>query len=531
MLSAYLYRVRKSLLKRPLKFVLLLLAVAMSVFMIFFPTLMADSEDAVVRNPNLVLGGISLVLMLMFDFMFYSGVKNGVVGFSNSDVNFHLAGPFTEKFNLIILVEGVITTCAMLLWVLSCQVAVLYSIFGVNSVDVLALLVGGLFSMLLSYLVASFLGAKFAEEEGVKNKILIGLLAVNLVLIGGFLLSMVKRYGSFGAVTSLGIKNIIADFGSSIFSQCFPVAGWLSLIYGGIVKNSLVYLLVGIALIVLFIVFICALYANVDLDYYETAIANAQKVADIIEARKAGVDTDTANMNKKIKVGKESLKSGWGASAFTYMHFLQNARASKFFFVNSLALLYRFITAVYMFMMKGTYEDDKMMALIMGLMMISLLNVVIYGGGKTVLEFNKPFIFMVPESGPKKLFACLMADLPEMTFDSILATAIFWFILKPGPLALGGLFVFIMVFDCLCELTALVMMRLFRGLGRFLLMFVRYILIYAFFFIAMIPAIVVYYIVGSLAALIGAGALGGIIMIAIMLLCSANIVDRVEFEK
>ena len=172
-----------------------------------------------------------------------------------------------------------------------------------------------------------------------------------------------------------------------------------------------------------------------------------------------------------------------------------------------------------------------MMALIMGLMMISLLNVVIYGGGKTVLEFNKPFIFMVPESGPKKLFACLMADLPEMTFDSILATAIFWFILKPGPLALGGLFVFIMVFDCLCELTALVMMRLFRGLGRFLLMFVRYILIYAFFFIAMIPAIVVYYIVGSLAALIGVGALGGIIMIAIMLLCSANIVDRVEFEK
>ena len=59
MLSAYLYRTRKSLLKRPLKFVLLLLALAMSVFMIFFPTLMAGDEDAVVRNPNVVLGGIS----------------------------------------------------------------------------------------------------------------------------------------------------------------------------------------------------------------------------------------------------------------------------------------------------------------------------------------------------------------------------------------------------------------------------------------------------------------------------------------
>ncbi|MCQ2528501.1 MAG: putative ABC exporter domain-containing protein [Saccharofermentans sp.] len=533
MLSAYLYRTRKSLLKRPLKFVLLLLALAMSVFMIFFPTLMAGEEDAVVRNPNVVLGGVSLVLIVMFNFMFFSGVKSGVIGFSQSDVNFHMAGPFSPKFNLIILVEGIIATCAILLWVLSCQVAVLYQLFGVSSADVIAILCGSALTMIIGFLISSFIGAKFAEDEKKKRNFLIGLAVVDILYVGAFVLTCMNKYGSFDTFKALGFKGIMAEFGTSVFSQVYPVAGWISLIYAGIVKNSLVYLIVGIALIVLTFVAIYLLYSKSELDYYETAIAYAQKVADIKEARKAGVDTDTANINRKIKVGKESLKTGWGANAFATMHFLQNARASKLFFVNSLGLMYRLICAVYMFIMSRSAGEDMgpMYYTVMGLTMITLLNVVVYGGGKTVLEFNKPYIFMVPESASSKLFYCLLADLPEIIFDSVLCAAIIWYFAKVKIFIAVGVFVMMIVFDYLCELVALIELRICRGLGRFLLMFVRYVLVYAILLIAIIPAAIVYNIVGSLMAFVLTMAGCGVIIIAVLLLASANIIDRVEFNS
>ena len=65
-------------------------------------------------------------------------------------------------------------------------------------------------------------------------------------------------------------------------------------------------------------------------------MASAQKLADLKEAKRAGVDTDTAKVNEKVKVGRETLTKGWGASVFTYRHFLENSRVSKLFFINYL---------------------------------------------------------------------------------------------------------------------------------------------------------------------------------------------------
>ena len=301
------------------------------------------------------------------------------------------------------------------------------------------------------------------------------------------------------------------------------------MVYNGILVGDMTRVLIGGGLVLFMLIALVIGYLKCDMNYYETAIANAQKVADLKEASKSGVDTDTARLNSKVKVGKETFSSGWGASALGFRHLFENKRATKLFFVNPLAILYRVITAVYMFIMtSGGEENDPVMYIVMGLMMMTLLNAIVYGGGKTVLEFNRQYIFMIPEKASSKLFHCLLADLPEIAFDSALCAVIIGYFTQGSVMAYVATFIFMVVFDYLCELVALLQIRIMRSLGRVLLIMVRYFIVFALIAITMIPG----FIIGRGIAnglLVSAGFAA--IVVVILLACSKNVIDKVEFNK
>ena len=535
MLSATFYRMRKAAAKKPWMVLLVLLAIAFSLFVIAVPSL-SNGEDGIVRDMSLVLGGINILFIVMFNFIFYTGLKNGVVGFSHADVNFHLAGPFTQRFNLVIAAGGVFKLCIVLLWVLCCQASVLHMSIGVNSFDMLALLLGSVPVFAFGYFIAAFFSALFWDNEAARNKVKAVLVALDLIYVSFTVKGLMDTYGSFGEIRALGIRGIIAYAGTTPLSNYYPVAGWTNLIYSGILMKDTMYIVAGVLLTVLTAAAIIILYSKVDLNYYEAAMENAQKVADLQEAKKAGIDSDTAKVNRNIKVGKETLNKGWGASAFTQRHLFENVRASRFFFVNPLAITYRLITAVYMFVIgksitfQGMDVDGgrSMGPIIAGVTMMVILNAVVYGGGKTVLEFNKPYIFMVPEKGSKKLFCCLMAELPEMAFDSLLCSLIMIYF-ADLTVAEGIAFGFLMVvFDLLFELIALVGIRIFRQLGRVLLVITRYFAGYIIIMTALAPMIIATVLTGSLAVGFAAAGGYGIVLAGVFLAIARNTVDKVE---
>ena len=176
MLSSYLYRVRRSALKHPWKFIIVIFFLAIFGIMMAYPTLMAMpnsdgtmSESFVPRDIDVVRGGIYLILVVMFNFMFYTGLKNGVVGFSTADVNFHMAGPFTPRFNLIIAASGTMQICLVFTFFLSTQTAIIYKAIGVSSLDLIAILVGAFLSGIIGYFAGSYFGAMFCDDEKKKN--------------------------------------------------------------------------------------------------------------------------------------------------------------------------------------------------------------------------------------------------------------------------------------------------------------------------------------------------------------------------
>lgn len=533
MLSSYLYRVRRAALKHPWKFILVILFAGIFLLMMAFPTLMSmpDSDGSmsssfVPRDISVVRGGLYLILFVMFNFMFYTGLKNGVVGFSTADVVYHMAGPFTPRFNLIIAASGTMQICFVLAFFLSTQTAVIYNAIGVSTLDLLFLIFGAFVSAIQGYFTGSFFGALFSddEDEGKRNTVMTVGIVLDVIAVGGFVVtSFINK-----TLLPFSARGTLAAFGDSWFIKAFPGAGWVAMTYDGIISDSPMLTVIGVGLVIVSLIALFLVYTRYDLNYYEAAIAYAQKAHDMAEAKRAGIDADTAAMTKRAKVGKEKLGGGEGASALTAIHFLMNKRGSKFFFVNPLAVLYRIFTAGYLFIMsRSSNESDK--ALIMSaFMMMIILNAVVYAGGKTVTEFTKHYIYLIPESAKSKLMACLRADIPEMVFDSILCGLLMRFMVGlsvPESAAFGGMMI---VFDLLCEMAALLIMRLLPMLGRYLLMMVRYIGVMAVVGIAIIPVVAVTFATSMLVYGIIAGAVTGIIMLAVLLPVASVVVDKAE---
>ena len=321
MLGAYLYRVRRSLLKHPWKLIFVLFFAAIFIFMIMYPTLMAMpnsdgsmSSSFVPRDLAVVTGGIYLITIVMFNFMFYTGLKNGVVGFSTADVIFHMAGPFTPRFNLLLAASGTIQICLFVTFLLTTQTALIYGAIGPSSVDLLFMVFGAFVTGVIGYFTGSFFGARFSDEENKKRIVMIIGIAIDVAAVLGFAVTLLLNNAD---IASLGIKGIIAEAGNSWFIKAFPVGGWMTMIYDGIINSSSWLLATGAVLTIVAVLAIIVVYSRFSLEYYDEAIEYAQKAHDLAEQKRAGIDADTAAMTKRAKVGKEKLGGGSGASAIT----------------------------------------------------------------------------------------------------------------------------------------------------------------------------------------------------------------------
>ena len=533
MISSYLYRLRRAALKQPWKFILALLFIGVFAVMMAYPTLMAIpnsdgtmSDSFVPRDIAVVRGGLYLILFIMFNFMFYTGLKNGVVGFTTSDVVYHMAGPFTPRFNLIIAASGTMQICLVFAFMISTQTSLIYNAIGVSTADLLSIVIGSFVSALIGYFAGSFFGARYSddEDEGKRNIVMTVGIVLDVIAVGGFVITLI----SGNKLLPFSVKGMLAELGDSWFFKAFPGGGWVAMIYDGIMSGSAALTIAGIALVLLSFLTLVIIYSKFNLDYYETAMAYAQKAKEKAEAKRAGIDADTAVMTKRAKVGREKLGNGEGASALTSIHFLMNKRGSKFFFVNPLAVMYRLITAVYIGLMAHGNMNDPRALITSSFMMMILLNAVVYAGGKTVTEFTKHYIYLIPESAKSKLLACIKADIPEMIFDSVICGVLMKLMVGFNVIEAAAFGVMMIVFDLLCEMAALLIMRMLPMLGRYLLMMVRYFGVLFVVSIALIPLIAVALITKQLVFGIAAGTVTGIVMLAVLLPVASVVVDKAE---
>lgn len=489
MLKAYLYQASHSFFKRKINVVFTILAVLGTILMLAVTGFMTYGNNKEF-DPSLICGGISILTLLVFDFSFIN-VASGMLMYTNPDVNFMFAGPFTKKFNLIIPIVSSLKTAFLMVFIVSMQAANLSNLMGLRTRDAF-LAVGGVFVVTaLGSVLSQIINAAIHNKKTAKNIILGVFIAFHVLLIITSVASLYNEAGSFSGISSLGTAKIIGTIGTSFFLKLIPIGGWTTLIFDGIYMSSVVKLVLGFVLLIASVALIVILFNNIEFDYYEEAIAAAQKMAEKMAAKSAGVEDISSVDTSKIKVDGTGFTKGSGASVFFYKHLLENKRFSKLFFINKTMLIYKAVTIVYIFIMKNSIGSPKAL-FAAGLMMATIFDTMIFAGGKSVLEYNKPYFFLIPEKMSKKLWACVAGSIPEVLVNAAVGAGIFGFFLKDVasvPFILVT-FAFFVVADITCIFIANIVASLFNYMSKTPALMLRQFSFISLLGVALVPAFV-----------------------------------------
>jgi|GEM_PF-2458984 len=479
MLSASAYKSLHSVLKRP---VALTLGVAAFVWgiqcllsMNYYDFRFSE------RNDTLITALFSVCLIVAFDYAFILGNRMFPMNFSMADCTYHFSGPFSKWEVVKVPFGKALIGMLFFVWFIDCQAMMMTFMFDINIADMLWLLGLCMAVMLVSY----FLGVALAVLLSEGNKYYYTsyvFLGYHLILIGVLLYMATSHFHvSIKDLLDVDADELVIYLGDTWPVKTFPVAGWLAYAYKGYLSGNVKYIVLAIVVFVVLMALLLSYLMFGKYDFYDRACSMATRANDFREARKAGVDMATTSLAVDARVGREKFNHGWGVSAIFYKHIFENIRTSKIFFVNQAAFLFRVVCAGLLLLAKASDDADNFPhAFVVGaVVMLMIFNTVAFTGGRTILEFNRPFIYMIPASPRRKLFACIFAEIPEIFFDSLCCGAILW-LASPTTVTWGMFFCFlpmIIAFDFFCEILSLVCVRTMRGLGRYTLLVVKYVFI------------------------------------------------------
>jgi len=433
------------------------------------------------RNDELITALITILLIGAFDFGFIMGNRMFPMNFSMADCTYHFSGPFT-RFQVVMVPFGKgLMAMLFFLWFVSCQAMSLTFMFDINITDMLWALGMSFVVMLVAY----FIGVVLAVFLSEGNKYYITsyvFLGYHIALIITVLYMATSHFHvSVRDLLDVEVSKLIIYIGSIWPVRSFPFAGWASFVYAGHLEGNYVPLIIGSVIVIVVMTVLILLLRSDKYEFYDRACSMAQRANDFREARKAGVDLATTSLAVDARVGKETIRHGWGLSAIFYKHIFENIRTSKIFFVNQAAFLFRMVCAGLLLLARTSdgIEDYPHLMATGAVVVIMIFNTVAFTGGRTILEFNRPFIYLIPEEPRKKLFACVTAEIPEILFDSLCCGGILY-IASPESVTLKMViaFFFLMIaFDFFCEMLSLVCVRTMRSLGRYTLLVVKYVII------------------------------------------------------
>ena len=532
-MNAYLYRLLITVKRRPVADIFTVVGIFSAVMSVIYmdrvPMRLFERDEVTIQAI------MTLLLIICFDYAFAVGFRSGVLGYNPADMTFQFAAPFSRVFNLFVSFPYGLGSVIVFLWLLAANSPVLSWWVGATSADMAVFTVAALFVMLLTFFFTSFISARYCDNAPVIVLTVAGLLVFHAILITLFMHDMTLQFGSFETFKARPLISNLTLAGNSVWALNFPVAGWVSRIIRGVPARDFGTVFLYVLLYLAAAVIVCILYRKGRFDFYETACLNTGRILEVIEASKAGVEAVNTGIARTATVGNEVFGRGWGASAFFHMHLFENRRTSKLFFINKVAAIYRVFALLVLLLARSVIPDGfNVLVIIIGMTTMMVLNAIVFGGGKTVLEFGRPFFFLVPQSAGLKLSMCILADLPEMAFDAVVCALMIKFAAwEDFGLLPFFMFIFLMIaFDLLSQTTGIICAKVLRQFGKFPMMFVRYVLTVAFLLIGMLPSTVLTNVItagmeSSLSSVLGVlmGVLGGsyLILWAVLILVSRRL--------
>ncbi len=456
-------------------------------------------------------------VMLLYTFAFYlvskNGFSNGAAMFSMADVNLIFVSPFK---NTKVLFYGLLSqlgrSLTLGLFILY-QTALVNSNYGVTFKDLIWVLLGyGItvfLSQMLSMLIYSITSSSDKKVKAAK--------AVYYGIFGAFVLYLLYSANSLGGIN---IANLVSASKGSVM-RAFPVSGITALLVEGIMEENLKYIGLSLIYCVAFPVVFYFIVYFFGRDFYEDVLKSAEVSFSAITARKEGKAQEMAPRN--VKVGKTGFKGGFGASALSFKHKIENRRSSTFL-LKGTSIMFIVLSAVYSFIFK-----DPIMIFALNAYMLTIG----VGTGRWAKELNLPYVYLIPEKNYKKLFHILKEQVPTLITESILCFIPVYLIIGLSPFETAAMVLGRISFGFLFIGVNLLLQRLFgTSEKKVLVVFVYFIMNVVFALPGIIAAVVLgTYLPFNLEFAFFALAVVNLIVAAVALFLSRNILEYADYNN
>lgn len=371
-----------------------------------------------------------ILLLVVVLWGIYGGSKKGSDFFLMADANILFAAPLKAQTVLMFRLSFQMLALLFFTFYLIFQVPSMKLILGLDNFAIVAIFLAWGMLLFMSKLMSVFTYTLTATYEHLKKYVVPFVFAVGLLVVAATGAVYISTGNDYMATLRL-------TYGAD-WSNYIPVFGW----YKAMVMNAINgHVFASLGYMALNLVFLIALVWgiwHIKADFYEDALAGAQKRDDMTKAALEGrnINKDkkqSAKRTQKLehKVRKSYELKGWGASVFLHKSVLNRRRFSKFGFVTNTLLLYLAIGGLGAAFM--AYKTDLREISVIGLIMALTLFFRNFGN-PIEIESSHNWLFLVPEDPYKKVLYAILAGSVDCVLDLLPGIVVATVILRGNPL-------------------------------------------------------------------------------------------------
>ena len=371
-----------------------------------------------------------ILLLVVVLWGIYGGSKKGSDFFLMADANILFAAPLKAQTVLMFRLSFQMLALLFFTFYLIFQVPSMKLILGLDNFAIVAIFLAWGMLLFMSKLMSVFTYTLTATYEHLKKYVVPFVFAVGLLVVAATGAVYISTGNDYMATLRL-------TYGAD-WSNYIPVFGW----YKAMVMNAINgHVFASLGYMALNFVFLIALVWgiwHIKADFYEDALAGAQKRDDMTKAALEGrnINKDKKQSAKRAqklehKVRKSYELKGWGASVFLHKSILNRRRFSKFGFVTNTLLLYLAIGGLGAAFM--AYKTDLREISVIGLIMALTLFFRNFGN-PIEIESSHNWLFLVPEDPYKKVLYAILAGSVDCVLDLLPGIVVATVILRSNPL-------------------------------------------------------------------------------------------------
>lgn len=388
------------------------------------------SEETAAMIRESIPAAAMLLLLVIVLWGIYGGSKKGSDIFLMADANLLFAAPMKAQTVLMFRLSFQMLMMLFFTFYLIFQVPSLMLLLGLDTFAVFAIFLAWGMLLFMSKLMSVFTYTLTATYDRLKKYVVPFVLVVGIIVFG-------LTGAVFLATGNDYLETLRLTYGAE-WSNYIPVFGWYKAMVMNAMEGNVVVSLIYMALNFVFLIVLVWGIWKIKADFYEDALAGAQKRDEMTRAALEGrnIETNKKQSEKRAKklnhkVKKELEIKGWGASVFLRKSIFNRRRFARLGFATNTLLLYLAIGGLGSALM--VYKTSARDISIIGLVMAFILFFRNFGN-PIEEEASHIWLFLVPEDPYKKVFYALISGTLDSVQDLLPGIVVAAVVLQSNPL-------------------------------------------------------------------------------------------------